>query len=243
MNWKRGGRISAVYGLFGTLALGGCAGGGDRADLASNADTSMAPAAREASVPGPGTVDKLICVPALGRPLERQKSIDSRGDTILIAVQRPNQTAVQVALLTVPKDAVSRATKFTLSVPGKNLAYALVRAEQNNVPFTGPFKPNNLELAIYYKRGCRLSGAGTPADQVLDLNGFQVWPQQELDPDPDPMVFVPGTNDHSTSSVTLKLEHLSGYILAQGIVKSPLDTIPIRPTTPQPSDSTASSAL
>lgn len=233
MNWRRGGRTSALCGLFGTLVLGGCAGSGDKSDLASNADTSKAPTAREVSATGPGGVDKIFCVPALGTTIDRTKTIGSSGDTILVYHERPHQPAMLVARLTVPKNAVDQATDFEVIVPPGNRAYARVQAKRNDAPFTGPF-PNNLELAIYYNRGCRTTAGGVPAEQVPDLNGFQVDPSQESAPDPDPAISVPGTNDHSTS-VALKLEHLSGYILAQGIISGILpDSLPPPPDSTSP---------
>jgi hypothetical protein len=228
MNWRRGGKISAVYGLFGALVFGGCAGGGNNAGLAAG---SMASAARQVSVLT--KYPKLDC-DRIDKKVDSVVVIGSRGRDVRVTakVGGNNQT---VALLNVPAGAVPDGTEFTVGVHKGNRAFASVKAKVGKKDFKGPFGPEGLHLTIYYgDRNCTLNG--TPAGQVA-LGGYSVPSNQVGSDDPDTEDSIDASRDNV--SITLNLKHLSGYILAQGLLEPPPPTL--LPTSPPPPPDTARS--
>jgi hypothetical protein len=233
MIWWRGGKISAVYGLLGTLAFAGCAGSGNNTDLAANTGGSMGRPVEDggAALHTPGRKIRCNKIPNAVRVTE---TLDSGGGTILVAATDTTGMDRIVAKLFVPPDAVKKETRFVVRVPRGRRAVASVRAWQDDEEFRGPFK-DSLQLSLYYTRECKLGSED--ADQVLGLSGFTVPDRHQDDEDPDPVTWVGDTRVQE--SITLKLGHLSGYILAQGIVGGS----GVLPPPPPPSADTAASPV
>lgn len=226
MKWRRGGKRSATCGLFGILALGGCAAGGDKSDVAANADSSAILQVREANASLKQQPRKPLCPEIMGS-VDSVRTIDRNGDSILVHA-RDGSGDHPVALLTVPRDAVSAPTTFRVHVPGGPHVVAFVTAEQGKGAITSFAK--DLQLTLYYDRGCRVPG---PDGSLTKLTGFRTVENPGNEGEPDADSPVPSKNDE-VASVLLSLDHLSGYILAQGIIGiSPDTTAPDSSSSPR----------
>jgi hypothetical protein len=102
---------------------------------------------------------------------------------------------------------------------------AFVTATQGKGAITSFAK--DLQLTLYYDRGCHVPG---PDGSLKELTGFRTVENPGSEGEPDADSPVPSSNDQ-VASVLLSLDHLSGYILAQGIVRGGDTTTVLPPDT------------
>ena len=118
-----------------------------------------------------------------------------------------------VAILTIPRGAVSKPTTFTLSAPaGTERVLVEINARDEAGSVVTDFSGEPLGLDMHLRRGC------TPRRPRSAQHSFYIF---QLDPSDSSLTEPRGDwNDvgvmQATPRVRAQLDHLSGYIIAQG---------------------------